>query len=80
MHLRAGFLSLLFVAWSATAPAWAQEAGPTTRTEAIEQERREKIARLWPEHENPLVKTVNNLVERGFREGLDSGRGHNGLQ
>jgi outer membrane protein assembly factor BamA len=61
-------------------PLRAQDAAPATRTEALEQERREKIATLWPERENPLVKRVNNLVERGFREGLDSGKGSNGMQ
>lgn len=78
--MRGGFLTLLVMFWWAPAPSWAQEAGPATRAEVIEQERRDKIAALWPEHENPLVKTVNNLVERGFREGLDSGRGANGIQ
>jgi hypothetical protein len=61
-------------------PLRAQDTTPATRTEAVEQERREKIATLWPERENPLVKRVNNLVERGFREGLDSGKGVNGMQ
>ena len=53
---------------------------PATREQAIDQQRREKVAELWPERENPMVARVNRLVERGLREGLDSGKGANGLQ
>ncbi len=63
--------------------AFAQEPGteaPGTRTEAIESERADKVAELWPERQSPIVNTVNGLVERGFKEGLDSGRGVNGPQ
>jgi outer membrane protein assembly factor BamA len=61
------------------APALAQTE-PQTRAAVIEQERREKEAVLWPEHQSPLVDRVNGLVERGFREGLDSGQGADGPQ
>lgn len=53
---------------------------PRTRTEEIELRRRDKQARLWPEHESPLVEQVNKLVERGLYEGLESGKGANGAQ
>ena len=53
---------------------------PTTRAEAIAEARDEKVAELWPERQSPLVNKVNALVERGFKEGLDSGRGANGPQ
>jgi hypothetical protein len=53
---------------------------PTTRAEAIAEERNDKVAELWPERQSPLVNRVNGLVERGFKEGLDSGRGVNGPQ
>ena len=51
-----------------------------TRTEAIEAERRDKQARLWPERQSPLVDTVNDLVERGLYEGTRSGEGAYGWQ
>ncbi len=63
--------------------AFAQEPGteaPRTRAEAIEDERADKVAELWPERQSPMVNRVNGLVERGFKEGLDSGRGVNGPQ
>jgi hypothetical protein len=53
---------------------------PASRAEKIEQARREKMANLWPEREAPLVKQVNDLVERGFKDGLESGKGANGPQ
>jgi outer membrane protein assembly factor BamA len=53
---------------------------PQTRAAVIQQERQEKEAVLWPERESPLVQQVNRLIERGFREGLDSGQGSDGLQ
>ena len=51
-----------------------------TRTEAIDAQRRDKQARLWPERESPLVEQVNELVERGLYEGARSGKGANGAQ
>lgn len=51
-----------------------------TRAEAIEAERRDKQARLWPERQSPLVDRVNNLVERGLYEGTRSGNGTYGWQ
>ena len=57
-------------------PAVAQ----TTRAEEIDQARRDKQARLWPERESPLVRQANDLVERGFREGIEDGYGTNGFQ
>jgi outer membrane protein assembly factor BamA len=52
----------------------------TTRTDEIDMARRDKQARLWPERESPLVRQANDLVERGFREGVDDGFGANGPQ
>ena len=51
-----------------------------TRTEAIARERAEKLAELWPERQNAMVDLVNGYAERGLKEGLDSGKGANGLQ
>ena len=53
---------------------------PSTREEAIASERADKVAELWPERQSPMVDTVNRLVERGFNEGLESGKGANGPQ
>ena len=64
-------------------PATAQDqpgAAPQTREEVIAAERAEKVAELWPERQNGMVDLVNGLVERGLKEGLDSGRGANGFQ
>ena len=61
-------------------PAFAQEGPPKTRAEAIERERDEKRARLWPESQSPIVEFANNLVERGLLDGVDSGLGANGPQ
>jgi hypothetical protein len=52
----------------------------STRAEEIDQARRDKQARLWPERESPLVARANELVERGFREGIADGRGPSGPQ
>jgi len=61
-----------------------QEAGAApsqTRTEIIDKERAEKLAELSPpERQNALVDIVNGLAERGLKEGLDTGKGSNGLQ
>jgi hypothetical protein len=78
---RSVFLVSLVLA--AAAPSLAQQpetAAATTREEAIAAERAEKLAELWPERTSPMVDTVNRLVERGFSEGLDSGKGANGPQ
>ena len=56
---------------------WSQ---PRTRAEAIDLARRDKQARLWPERVTPLAGQVNDLVERGFYEGVESGKGANGPQ
>src|SRR5262249_10195666 len=65
-------------------PARAQEppagGAPQTRAEVIATDRADKVAQLWPERQNAMVDLVNGLAERGFKEGLDSGRGANGLQ
>ena len=53
---------------------------PRTRAEAIAVERADKVAELWPERQSPLVDRANALAERGFKEGLDSGQGPNGVQ
>jgi outer membrane protein assembly factor BamA len=79
---RSTFLTWLVLA--AAAPSLAQQPETTTaaatREEAIARERAEKLAELWPERTSPMVDTVNRLVERGFSEGLDSGKGANGPQ
>jgi outer membrane protein assembly factor BamA len=72
-------LSCLFLA----APALAQQTTPDqpkTRAEVIAAERTEKVATLWPERQKAMVDLVNGLVDRGLKEGLDSGKGANGLQ
>ena len=53
---------------------------PQTRADVIAAERAEKVATLWPERQRAMVDLVNGFVERGFKEGLDSGRGANGMQ
>src|SRR5215510_10514247 len=52
----------------------------STRAEEIAQARRDQQARLWPERESPKVAHANALAERGFREGIDDGRGASGPQ
>jgi hypothetical protein len=69
-------VSLLLVS-ALAAPASAQF---RTRKEAIEADRRDKQARLWPERQSPLVDQVNGLVERGLYEGTRSGAGAYGWQ
>ena len=64
----------IFVLLSSTAHA------QTTRAEEIDQQRRDKVARLWPERESPLVNTANGLIETGFGERIEDGRGQNGPQ
>lgn len=51
-----------------------------TRAEEIAQARRDQEARLWPERESPMVAHANALAERGFREGIEDGRGASGPQ
>ena len=68
---------------SVPALAGAQEPAadaPQTRAEVIADQRAAKVAELWPERQSGMVDKVNALAERGFREGLDSGRGVNGPQ
>ena len=72
-------MAVVFLATGA-APAFAQEGPPETRVEAIERERDEKRARLWPESQSPIVELANNLVERGILAGVDDGLGANGPQ
>ena len=72
-----------FLLAGAAIPSFAQQpapGAPATREEAIAAERADKLAELWPERTSPMVDTVNRLVERGFSEGLDSGKGANGPQ
>jgi outer membrane protein assembly factor BamA len=72
MTLVAGGLALLGLAASAQAQ--------TTRAEGIDIARRDKQARSWPERESPIVRQANELIERGFREGVEDGYGANGPQ
>lgn len=71
------------LALTSAVPSLAQQPAATsaaTREEAITAERTDKVAELWPERTSPMVDTVNRLVERGFSEGLESGKGSNGAQ
>ena len=74
------FAFLLFIA---ATPAWAQDqpaSAPQTREEVIAGERADKVAQLWPERQNAMVDIANGLAERGLNEGLESGKGSNGVQ
>jgi len=79
-------LLVLAIAASATllpfaAFAQSQEQGAKTRAEEIELERREKVARLWPESKSPIAEIANGFVERGLLAGVQSGLGGgNGMQ
>ena len=78
---RPALIALVLVA--VAVPSLAQQepaAGASTREETIAAERNDKVAELWPERTSPIVDRANRLVERGFREGLDSGKGGNGAQ
>lgn len=77
--MRAGLPGLGFVAVLLSSASFAV-AQPRTRAEVIEDERDEKTVRLWPERQSPLVDQVNAAVERGLREGAESGKGGNGPQ
>jgi hypothetical protein len=52
----------------------------TSRTEEIENQRKDKQARLWPERTTGIVKQVNKLTERGLMDGFRTGKGTNGPQ
>ena len=79
---RSALITLVLVAVAVPALAQQQQpaTGATTREETIAAERNDKVAELWPERTSPIVDRANRLVERGFREGLDSGKGANGPQ
>jgi len=78
---RSALITLVLVAVAVPSLAQQQPAtGATTREETITAERNDKVAELWPERTSPIVDRANRLVERGFREGLDSGKGGNGAQ
>jgi outer membrane protein assembly factor BamA len=73
----------LLVATLCATPAVGQDPSPdapSTRADTIAAARDEKEAELWPERQNAMVNLVDGLVERGLKEGLDSGKGANGLQ
>jgi len=72
--------SLWLAALLLTLSATLLQAQPKTRTEEIEQQRREKMAVLWPERESPLVDKVNGMVEKGLLDGAQTGKGKNGWQ
>ena len=72
-----------FLLFIAATPALAQDqtgAVPQTREEVIAGQRADKVAELWPERQNAMVDIANGLSERGLNEGLESGRGANGIQ
>jgi len=74
----------MFVFALAATPALAQAPqtteAPQTRAEAIASERADKLAELWPERQLAMVDLVNGMVERGLKEGLETGLGSNGVQ
>lgn len=84
-RLRMDVLTALLVAvfpppvLAQSSPTAPQGQEPTTRAEVIEQQRRDKIARLWPEYESPIVSELNRLVERGLLSDAGQG-GTNGWQ
>ena len=75
---------LMFLFLLAATPVLAQAAPtsevPQTREEVIAAERADKVAELWPERQDAMVDLANGLVERGLKEGLESGLGANGVQ
>jgi outer membrane protein assembly factor BamA len=77
---RSALITLVLVAVAVPSLAQQPATDPTTREETIAAERNDKVAELWPERTSPIVDRANRLVERGFREGLDSGKGANGPQ
>ena len=69
---------LIVILFAALFPvtAHAQDAPkPRSRAEAIEQQRREKRARLWPDRQSPIAEMVNGFVERGLLDGVKTGLG-----
>ena len=74
---RAWFFFPLFLVPGWVVPAIGQI---TSRTEQIDQQRRDKESRLWPERTPGLITKLNNLVDRGFLEGANVGQGANGPQ
>ena len=64
------------------AAAYAQHDRPAeSRAEVIERERREKVARLWPERQSPIAEIANGFIARGLLDGVREGYGGgNGLQ
>src|SRR5262245_61327180 len=52
----------------------------STRAAEIAEARRDQQARLLAEREQPIVAHPNALAERGFREGIEAGRGASGPQ
>jgi hypothetical protein len=94
-RLPRGLRRCLFLLLIAGTPAWAQDQAaqapqtrqpdqpasvPQTREEVIAGERADKVAQLWPERQNAMVDIANGLAERGLNEGLESGKGSNGIQ
>ncbi len=72
------FIPLVCLVWMLTStPVLAQF---KTREEQIEQQRREKRARLWLERQSPIAKRLNGLVANGLLDGLESHKGTNGPQ
>jgi outer membrane protein assembly factor BamA len=80
---RYSVVSPLLVATLWATPLFGQDPSPdtpATRADTIAAARDEKEAELWPERQNAMVNLVDGLVERGLKEGLDSGKGANGPQ
>lgn len=72
---------MLCAGFCAVASAQERPSGaPTTREQEIAAERADKVAELWPERQNAMVNIADGFVERGLKEGLDSGKGANGVQ
>ncbi len=69
------FIPLVCLVWMLTStPVLAQF---KTREEQIEQQHREKRARLWPERQSPIAKRLNGLVANVLFLGLESHKGTN---
>ena len=73
-------LFLLLGYWITLPSAGTLHAQLKTRTEQIEQDRRDNEARLWPERTSAMTERLNGLVERGLMDGFESGKGNNGIQ
>ena len=75
------FVALIAAALYPAAVQAQEDPKPKTRAEAIEMQRHEKRARLWPERKDPIAEIVNGFVERGLLDGVGAGRGGgNGFQ